>query len=156
MIYSPKDVLKIFQENNDIVNVGDHTAAPEQEWVVKAERAIGFPLPLDYLWFLNTFGGGEIGGEEIYSIYQIPFDEAVGGDIVYRNTIADGNARKGRLVISDTDFAEEFYILLQQDRKQVQPVFVDVGGVSRIYAHNFYEFICRRVLEHKGEKRTAP
>ncbi|EOG1892365.1 TPA: hypothetical protein ACXNC1_003568 [Proteus mirabilis] len=48
-------------------------------------------------------------GEEIYSIYCLPFDEAIGGDIVYQNVIANKNLASERISLSNTDFGEEFF-----------------------------------------------
>ncbi len=49
------------------------------DWIEKAEQKLGFELPRSYKWFLKTYAGGEIGTEEIYSIYGADFESVNGG-----------------------------------------------------------------------------
>ena len=55
------------------------------EWIIKAEKRLNFTFPETYKWWLKNYMGGEIYGEEIFSIYGLDFDTVVGGDIVYIN-----------------------------------------------------------------------
>ncbi|SET65463.1 SMI1/KNR4 family protein [Thorsellia anophelis] len=50
--------------------MGTSDDAPSLEWIVKAEEMLTIKLPEDYKWILSHFGGGDICGEEIYSIYS--------------------------------------------------------------------------------------
>lgn len=77
-----KDQLIIeLNKRAPIVNLGTSADAPSEDCIAAAEQGLGVRLPEEYKWFLRTFGGGEICGEEIYSIYGLPFEEAVGGTL---------------------------------------------------------------------------
>ncbi|MBK4365865.1 SMI1/KNR4 family protein, partial [Enterobacter hormaechei] len=81
---------------------------------------------------------------EIYSIYGLPFDEAVGGDIVYQNTIANDNLKNGRVVVSNTDFGEEFFF----DANEMEKIYVSLGESVQPYADNFIEYLKKRLLAY--------
>lgn len=85
---SREELVELFDKHSDLINMGTSEDSPGSDWIDAAEKALSVTLPAGYKWFLNNYGGGDICGEEIYSIYCLPFDEAVGGDIVYQNTIA--------------------------------------------------------------------
>lgn len=59
----------------------------------------------------KRYGGGEIGGEEIYSIYGLDFDTANGGDIVYQHIIGQsiGIIAENKVVVSETDYGEIYF-----------------------------------------------
>lgn len=138
------ELLKAFEKHSDLLNMGSSEDAPSLEWVDKAEKALKIKLPEDYKWFLNNFGGGDICGEEIYSIYGLPFDEAVGGDVVYQNMIANKNIQAGKLVVSNTDFGEEFYFNLNDMNK----IYLSLGETSQVYANDFIEYVYKRLLSY--------
>ncbi|MBQ4796821.1 SMI1/KNR4 family protein, partial [Pectobacterium versatile] len=100
--------------------------------------------PEDYKWFLSEFGGGDICGEEIYSIYCLPFDEAVGGDLVYQNVISSDNVSIGKIVLSNTDFGEEYYFKIDD----ISKVYVSIGNKEMLYANDFIEYIKKRLMSY--------
>ncbi len=74
---------KIIDENKyHSIEFGNCDSAPPDDWIEKAEQYLGAKFPPSYVWFLKNCGGGEIHGDEIFSIYEMPFNEVVGGDIV--------------------------------------------------------------------------
>ena len=78
------EVEKLIAAHQSIVNFGTPSDAVGEEWVMKAENALSRKLPESYKWFLKRYAGGEVGGEEIYSIYGVPFELEHGGDIVFQ------------------------------------------------------------------------
>lgn len=141
---SKDELIKLFNQKSDFLNMGSAEDAPSTEWIEKAEKALSVQLPDDYKWFLNTFGGGDICGEEIYSIYCMPFNEAVGGDIVYQNTIANNNIQLGKVVLSNTDFGEEFYFEI----KDMKKVYISFGDNKELYATNFIDYLYKRLMSY--------
>ncbi|AXW98439.2 SMI1/KNR4 family protein [Cronobacter sakazakii] len=139
-----EEIVKLFEKYSDLVNMGTSDDAPDNSWVEAAEKALSVNLPADYIWFLKNYGGGEICGEEIYSIYCLPFNDAVGGDIVYQNTIANNNLDVGKIVLSNTDFGEEFFF----DVKDMEKVYVSIGSNRELYASNFLEYLKKRLLSY--------
>ncbi|MDE1185999.1 MAG: SMI1/KNR4 family protein [Pantoea sp.] len=131
----------MIDNHEDVCNFGTSEDAPSVEWIQKTEKALGVQLPDDYKWFLNTYGGGEISGEEIYSIYCVPFDEAIGGDITYQNIISTNNISLGKIVLSNTDFGEEFYFKIDGSNQ----VYLELGNKNELYAQNFIEYIEKRI-----------
>ena len=138
------NLLNLIKEHEDIANFGTADDAPTSEWINKAEQTLGVVLPDDYKWFLSEFGGGEICGEEIYSIYGLPFNEAVGGDLVYQNVIANNNISSGKLVLSNTDFGEEFYFKTDDFDK----VYISIGNTEEVYAEDFIEYLHKRLMSY--------
>lgn len=138
------ELKKELEKHENFINFGSSDDSPGLEWIGKAEKELGIVLPDDYKWFLNEYGGGEICGEEIYSIYCMPFNEAVGGDLVYQNTIAYKNIPLGKIVLSNTDFGEEFYFKVDDLKK----VYMKVGDREGVYAENFIEYIHKRLISY--------
>lgn len=139
-----KKLMDIFDTYPHLINMGTSDDAPDSVWIDAAEKALTVALPADYKWFLNNYGGGDICGEEIYSIYGMPFNEAVGGDIVYQNTIANNNLEKGRVVLSNTDFGEEFFF----DIGDMEKLYVSIGDDRQLYANDFLGFLQKRLLSY--------
>lgn len=80
-------LIEFINKNENIVNFGTPEDAVDESWILKAEKYLGFPLTTSYKWFLREYRGGEICGEEIYSIYGLDFESVNGGDIVYHHII---------------------------------------------------------------------
>ncbi|MBG6242257.1 MAG: SMI1/KNR4 family protein [Candidatus Symbiopectobacterium sp. Dall1.0] len=138
------DFLELVEKHSDLVNMGTFEDAPGEEWIDAAQKVMSVSLPEEYKWYLNNFGGGDICGEEIYSIYCMPFNQAVGGDIVYQNTIANQNLKNGRMVISNTDFGEEFFF----DVLDMEKVYMTIGDKKELYANDFIEYLYKRLLSY--------
>lgn len=75
----------LINRNEDVAAFGTPADAVADEWIIKAEQRLGHPLPDSYKWFLRNYAGGEVGTEEIYSIYGMDFDDINGGDIVFQH-----------------------------------------------------------------------
>lgn len=149
--FTLSDVEKLFDKNSDIIDFGTADNAVDSEWIKRAEKALELPLTSSYKIFLKKYVGGEIGGEEIYSIYGMDFESVCGGDIVYQNLmdIKNGTAKTQQLVVSETDFGEIFYFDYTQYHHGECPIYLRLpSGTSYHYANNFYEFLCKRVEAH--------
>ena len=69
----------------------------------KLQKRLKNKFPETYKWWLRNYNGGEVYGEEIYSIYGIDFDSVIGGDIVYINELSRKNDKEflNKIVISE-------------------------------------------------------
>jgi hypothetical protein len=136
------ELREAIEANPDIVEFADFGNGVSDEWIERAESALGFRLPETYKWWLRNYGGGEVGGEEVYSIYCEDFDSVVGGDIVYMYRRQEQQGLRVPICHSDIDGVFCF------DRSQVSAngeyaVFSEATG--KIYARDFVEFIRKRI-----------
>jgi antitoxin YobK len=141
----------LISKHGSIVNFGSQSDVVDDEWVVKAENALNRPLPESYKWFLKTYAGGEIGGEEIYSLYGIPFELVNGGDIVFQHIVERkaGLLDDTKLSISETDFGEVFFFDYSKFVGGECPIYLRLPSGSTVpYAEDFYEFLCKRIAAH--------
>jgi antitoxin YobK len=123
------------------------------EWIEKAEIRLGLALPPSYKWWLREYGGGNIAGEEIYSLYEEDFEEAVGGDIVYNAIMNEKNGvfDKSQLFICDSGNDEAwFFDTNVMDEEGEYPVYhYDYyDDSSSFYAKNFAEFLLKKIKEN--------
>jgi hypothetical protein len=135
----------------DIVCFGSEVDHVGDDWIKKAEQRLGLELPDSYKWFLKTYAGGEIGTEEIYSIYGVDFESVNGGDIVHQHIVGIKNnlADEKKLVISETDIGEVFFFDYSQFKDGECPVCLRLpSGENVIYAADFYEFLYKRISAH--------
>ena len=139
-----EELIELFEKYSDLINMGTSDDTPGNDWIDAAEKVLLVNFPADYKWFLNNYGGGDICGEEIYSIYCLPFNEAVGGDIVYQNTIANNNLESGKIVLSNTDFGEEFFF----DTNNMEKVYISIGNNRQLYASDFLEYLQKRLFSY--------
>ena len=140
------EIKKIIEEAEYGVDFADFGNGVSEEWISKAEERLGFELPKTYKWWLKNYGGGEIYGEEIFSIYEEDFDTVVGGDIVYMYELnkRNGNYPPNMLVISEYD-DEVFYFDLTQKENEY-PIYS--LNSKDIYANDFIEFLKKRITEN--------
>ena len=105
-----EDLIRLIEEAGDDIDFAPFGDGVSDDWIKAAERRLGVAFPTSYKWWLKNYNGGEVYGEEIYSVYGIDFDEVVGGDIVYINELNRKNdpSFQDKLVISETD-DELFY-----------------------------------------------
>ncbi|WP_375607372.1 MULTISPECIES: SMI1/KNR4 family protein [unclassified Bartonella] len=157
-IYTLDDVAvlidKVNKYDDDIINFGTAEDAPDDILIEKAEKTLGLQFTSSYKSFLKNYGGGEIGYEEIFSIYNAGFEDHPAGDIVYKNLYnrKHGFVTLEQLVVSRTDFGETFYFDYTQVQDGECPLYVRIpSGASHYYASNFYEFLCKRIKDHAGE-----
>jgi hypothetical protein len=145
-----ESIIKLIEENSDIIDFGEFGQGASELWIKKAQSRLKFIFPPSYIWWLKNYSGGEVLGEEIFSVYEMDFDKVVGGDIVYVNELR----RKGQfsnqtqLIIQKTDRSEVFYFdLMQPDKNGEFPVYLDFADYRGKYADNFLEFLAKRIKD---------
>ncbi len=139
-------IKEIIEENSDIIDFGEFGQGGSDEWIGKAEERLGIKFPPSYVWWLKNYSGGEINGEEIFSIYEIDFDSVVGGDIVYINELnyKNGDSDTNKLTIQENDQGESYYFdLTSVDTNGESPVFCNENK----YSNNFLEFLIKKIGE---------
>ncbi|WP_208438784.1 MULTISPECIES: SMI1/KNR4 family protein [Bartonella] len=156
--YTLADVVQLIDKVNkyddEIINFGTAEDAVSDVRIKEAEKTLGLQFTTSYKDFLKNYKGGEIGYEEIFSIYNASFEDHPAGDIVHKNLYhrKHGFATLEQLVVSRTDFGETFYFDYTQFQDGECPLYVKIpSGASHYYASNFYEFLCKRIKEHAGE-----
>ena len=148
---SKEETQQLISKHASVVRFGSPADAVKDEWIAKAEAELNRPFPDSYKWFLKKYVGGEIGGEEIYSLYGMPFESVNGGDIVFQHL---ANRKAGlmddtKLVISETDFGEVFFFDCTQYIAGEYGIFLRIpSGEIIFYAKNFYEYLYKRVAVH--------
>ena len=142
-----------FRENieryQDRVNFASFGNGISDEWIDKAEQRLGVKFPPSYVWWLKNYRGGEIDGDEIYSVYAREFGSVAGGDVVYQNMLdrKQGWATADQLMIQRNDQGEDFYFdLSQQGDDGEAPVYEMSANVK--YADTFLDFIIRRLTDN--------
>lgn len=141
------ELKRIIEEADDNVNFAPYGEGVSDEWIKAAERRLSVIFPISYKWWLKHYNGGEVYGEEIYSIYGIDFDEVVGGDIVYINELSRKNDSDfdNKLIISESD-DELFYFDLSNGLIENEyPVYEFYSRT--LYASSFAEFLKKRIIE---------
>jgi hypothetical protein len=138
-----EEVKKLIESHASIVDFGSPSDAVDEAWIVKAEAALNRPLPDSYKWFLKEYAGGEIGGDEIYSVYGMPFESAVGGDIVFHYLLdrKAGLLDDSQLVFFETNLDETFFFEYNEFQDGECPIYLWFPSGSVHYANNFYEFL---------------
>ena len=136
------DELKKKIASTDGVDFGPFGEGISDEWITKAEERLHFIFPESYKWWLKNYMGGEIYGEEIFSIYGLDFDSVVGRDIVYINELnrEEGFSNSEQLVICEGEDGM-FYFQKQESLTDELAVFRD----GEYYASNFIEFLIKRI-----------
>ena len=136
------DELKKKIASTDGVGFGPFGEGISDEWITKAEERLHFIFPESYKWWLKNYMGGEIYGEEIFSIYGLDFDRVVGGDIVYINELnrEEGFSNSDQLVICEREDGM-FYFQKQESLTNELAVFRD----GEYYASDFIEFLIKRI-----------
>ncbi|WP_375643906.1 MULTISPECIES: SMI1/KNR4 family protein [unclassified Bartonella] len=145
---------KVNKYDDDIINFGTEKNAVDDLVIEKAEKALDLKFTSSYKVFLKKYVGGEIGGEEIYSLYGDCGEGIPAGDIVYQNLLdrKHGFATPEQLVVS-YDLDETFYFDYTQFRDGECPLYVRLPSEDcEYYASNFYEFLCKRIKVHVGEE----
>ncbi|WP_299289095.1 SMI1/KNR4 family protein [uncultured Tateyamaria sp.] len=144
----------ISDHSDDAVEFGDASCdlSPTDERVAETEELLGCKLPISYLWFVRNYGGGEVYGEEIYSIYPVLSEKSV-GDIVYQTRWwrEKGLVERTDIVVSSNDFGEVFYMDTSKKNADGEyPVCVKAGKIVQKYANRFDEFLSKRIENPNG------
>lgn len=145
-----EEIKNLIEDNTDIAEFADFGDGVSEEWIEKAESYLNISFPPSYKWWLKNYSGGEIGGEEIFSIYEQDFDSVVGGDIVYMHNLNQKNNlfKASHLVICESDIDGAFYFNTdEKDDDQEYPIYSAITG--EIYANNFLDFLEKRILAFK-------
>ncbi len=141
-------IKKLIEENSEICEFANFGDGVSEEWIEKAQLRLNCKFPQSYIWWLKNYSGGEINGEEIFSIYEQDFDTVVGGDVVYMNELNRKNktSTNQQLVIQENDQGEAYYFNLnEKDSNGEYPICIDVSGEK--YANNFLEFLEKKINE---------
>ncbi|KQQ96182.1 SMI1/KNR4 family protein [Massilia sp. Leaf139] len=145
------ELQKLINRHSDIVDFGTVDDAVDEEWILSAESALGRRLPDSYKWFLRQYAGGEVGGEEIYSIYGMPFESVNGGDIVFQHLMnrKSGVLDDAKLVVSETDSGETYFFDYDDFQQGECPIKLRLpSGEAVPYASDFFEFLTKRIAAH--------
>jgi hypothetical protein len=135
-------IQQLIIENSDIAEFATFGDGVSEEWIRRAESALGFKLPMSYKWWLRNYGGGDIGGEEIFSVYGEEFDTVVGGDIVFMYRQQHENAA-GFVPICHSDIDGVFSFDRSAGEGAEWPVISQ--GTGKVYANTFLEFLEKRI-----------
>lgn len=141
------ELIKLISEAGNSVDFAPFGDGISDEWIESAEKRLCVKFPKSYKWWLSNYNGGEIYGEEIYSIYGIDFDAVVGGDIVYINELSRREDADfiNKLIISEAN-DELFYFELSQGLIDGEyPVYEYYS--KTLYANSFSEFLKKRILD---------
>ncbi|MBB4077335.1 MULTISPECIES: SMI1/KNR4 family protein [Bartonella] len=153
--YTLADVVilidKVNKYDDEIIHFRTEDDAVDDLVIERAEKALGLQFTSSYKSFLKHYKGGDISGEEIYSLYEHPIGVSV-NDVVFQNL---NDRKRGfttpeQLVVS-YDLDETFYFDYTQFRDGECPLYVMFADEeSEYYASNFYEFLCKRIKVHAG------
>lgn len=141
------EIIKIINDAGEDVDFADFGNGISDEWIDLAEKRLNVTFPNSYKWWLHNYRGGEVFGEEIYSIYGMNFDTVVGGDVVYINELSrKGNSDwEDKLIICEPN-DELFYFDLSRGISDGEyPIYEYF--TRKLYATNFIEFLKRRILD---------
>ena len=142
------DEIKTLIEQSANVEFADFGDGVSEEWIKKAEIRLGFELPNTYKWWLKNYGGGEIYGEEIFSIYEQDFDTVIGGDIVYMHELnkKNNNFNANTLVVCESN--DEVYYFDISKRKDDGEFPIYCWNSKNKSAEDFIEFLKKRITEN--------
>lgn len=141
---TPEQVSALIEANRDIIDFGTRANAPTTEWIEKAEKRMRHPLTTSYKWYLSNYGGGEICGDEIYSIYGLEFETVNGGDIVFQHikNLELGRTDQNKIEIMTTNFGELYYFDYTQFQNGECPIYLSHSWENpQLFARDFYEFL---------------
>lgn len=138
-------IVDLIEEHKSIVEFAPFGKGVDREWIERAEIAIDIPFPVSYKWWLMNYGGGEIGGEEIFSVYGEDFGAVVGGDIVYMYRVAMRDDQSPKLVpLCHTDVDGMFSFEVEAGLTGNEYSIYSQATGQR-YAENFLDFLEKRI-----------
>lgn len=135
-------------ENPDIFDFAPYGKGISDEWISQAEERLDVKFPFYYKWWLKKYSRGSIHGEEVFSIYEINFDEVRGGDIVYINELSRKNkfTDNTQLIIQKNDQGEVYYFDLTATNSDGScPIYILDSNLK--YAKDFLHFIEKKMNE---------
>lgn len=142
-----EDLKGLISAATDQVEFSEYGDGTSEEWIQKAEKRLGFSLPETYKWWLRSYSGGEIHGEEIYSIFEMDFDHIREGDIVYMHELYQKKQKYQRnvLVISESKDDVFYFNLSKRTKENEFPVYA--MSSRQEYAKDFIEFLEKRIIK---------
>jgi len=140
------EVRQMIEANSQIAEFAEFGDGIDEAWIDRAEEALGFKLPESYKWWLRNFSGGEVGGEEIFSIYGEDFDTVGGGDIVHMYRLQPTKGDRIPICHSDVDGVFSFDKSLASGDEY--PIVAE--GTGKVYARDFLDFLKKRIEEFQS------
>lgn len=145
------NITSLIEAHRKNLNFGNESAAPSEERIDKTEARLGVPLPESYKWFLRHYGGGEVNGDEISSIYQNDDESLPSGDLVYQYLInrRSGYIESHQIPLMSTDFGEFFFLGASVKREENEyPVYIKRGDNAQLFAGHFIEFLTKIINQN--------
>lgn len=141
------EIKQIIEEAEDDVDFAEFGEGISDEWIDKAEERLNIKFPSSYKWWLKNYGGGEIYGDEIYSIYEMDFDTADGGDIVYMYELNKKSNQypDNMLVICEREDEIFYFDTSKVGEDNEYPIYEYY--TRELYANDFIEFLKKMILE---------
>lgn len=106
---------------------------------------MGLCFSPSYKWWLSNYGGGCVGGSELFSVYEDYVDDIPlpGGDIVYmRNlNLNSGHYKSNELVFMENE-QDIFYFDLNQKSENGE-YFIFEKNTNRLFAIDFFDFLLK-------------
>jgi hypothetical protein len=148
------ELEELRQKYPELLNVGDNTGEDRcpREWITQAEAALGVKFPPSYVRFLLRYGGGELGGNEISSLYGPREPEVTAiGDVV-RATVGDWelwNSPRHLVLLMDQEGDVKYYLDTSSANSDGEYPVVRWAIEAREKlvhcADNFVEFLVQRM-----------
>lgn len=140
------NIRKFIDENRDRIDFGTSEEGCSDLWIQKAQERLSVRFPPSYVWWLKNYGGGEIDGDEVFSIYEMDFDTVIGGDIVYINELArkNGFVKDNELILLHSDLGEDYCFDLSQIDEDGESPVLKYPPMKK-YADNFFDFLVKRL-----------
>lgn len=141
------EIIKIINNAGEDVDFANFGNGISDEWIELAEKRLNVTFPNSYKWWLHNYRGGEVFGEEIYSIYEMDFDTVVRGDVVYINELSrkENSDWEDKLIICEPNDELFYFDLSQEIRDGEYPIYEYF--TKKFYAMNFIEFLKRRIID---------
>jgi hypothetical protein len=137
--------VRLIEGSRSIVDFADYGHGTAAEWIATAEQEIGSPLPDSYKWWLAHYGGGEIGGEEIFSVYPRDNAAILSGDIAHNYETALANGRDRTLIpLCNSDIDGAFTFVIEEGLIGSE-YHVRSAATGGRYADNFLDFVAKRI-----------
>jgi antitoxin YobK len=140
------EIRGLIDKHSHVVQFANFGQGISEDRIVRAETMLGMPFPPTYKWWLKNYGGGEIGGEEIYSVYRQDFESSASGDIVamYRMNCGNGLLLPSQIAVCHSDVDGLFYFDSSVNTPDGEyPVYSSATGTE--YAVDFFEFLKKRI-----------
>jgi hypothetical protein len=140
-----EELKKLISVATDHVEFSEYGDGISEDWIIKAETRLGFSLPESYKWWLRSYSGGEIHGEEIYSIFEIELNNIREGDIVYMHELYQKKQKyqSNNLVVSESKDDVFYFDLSKKSGENEYPIYA--MSSRQEYAKDFIEFLEKRI-----------